>query len=399
MRLLSGLLKVIGAVIGLIVLGVGAVYLSDTTKFGRFAGALVNFENLNTNMEWWTPKDVVAGVDNPARIPTAAADARTIDRSALDAVVAWNEDKNPISLLVWHRGAIQLERYWGGFDETVISDTASMNKSITGLMVGYAIEDGAINSLDDPVSMYLPEWAGDERGNITVRNLLHMSSGLKVDPFTFNPFSRNADLFYGSNLAKTVLETERFEEPGARFQYSSINSQLLGLIVERATGKRLAELVSEKLWKPLGAADASLWLDREGGAAHAFCCFHTTPREWLRLGILLANGGALGDERIIPGDWLSLMTTPSPNNPQYGFQVWLGADFVGERTYNDLAALKIPHKEPFEASDVIFLDGSNGNRLIVIPSKELVIVRTGGFNLTYEESFIPNTLIRGIVTE
>ncbi len=399
MRIFVGLLKGIGIFLVLIVLGLTGIYLSDTTKFGRFVGALTGFSTLNTNMEWWVPKDIVEGIDNPKRIPSAKSESRTIRQDALDAVVDWNEDQNPISLIVWHKGAIQLEQYWGGFDETVISDTASMNKSITGILTGFAIEDGTIGSLDDPASKYLPEWAGDPRGEITVRNLLEMSSGLKVDPFSLNPFSRNADLFFGSDIVTTALETERNEDPGKRFQYSSLNAQLLGLIIERSTGKTLAKLASEKIWKPLGAADASLWLDDEGGMAHAFCCFHTTPRGWLRLGILLANRGRLGDKEIIPGYWLSLMTTPSPNNSQYGFQIWLGTNFVGERAYNDTASLLIPHKEPIAADDMIYFDGANGNRLIIIPSKELVIVRTGQFNLNYEESFMPNTLIRGIIDE
>ena len=397
MKVLRWIGKLFIGLIALIVIFVGGTYVSDPIKFGRFYSALTNFANLSTDEDWWTPKAPIAGADNPQPVPIATPQDRTIREDAFQQVVDWMDDKNSIGLVVAHKGQIQFENYWPGYDENTVSDTASMHKSILGLVYGFALEDGSIKSLDEPVKNYLTEWADDPRGDITIRQMMQNTSGLFIDPFSMNPFSRTAELFYGSDVEKVALATKRDIEPGTRFQYSSLNSQLLGIILERATGTPLAEYESEKLWKPLGGGEAHLVLDREGGMVRTFCCFRATPREWTRLGILLANGGKLGDKQIIPEGWMDEWLTPSPLNPQYGLQVWLGSDFTGERTYHEKTSLTVKHEEPIAAEDMFFFDGANGNRLYVIPSEDLVIVRTGGFNFDWEESFVPNTLIDGIM--
>ena len=397
MKVVRWIGKFFVALIALIAIFVGGTYVTDPVKFGRFYSALVNFSTLSTNEDWWTPKAPVAGADNPVPVPIATPQDRTISEEAFQEVAAWMETKASIGLVVVHKGQIQFEKYWPGYDETTVSDTASMHKSLLGLVYGFALEDGSIPSLDEPVKTFLTEWADDPRGDITIRQMMQNASGLYIDEFSMNPFSRTAELFYGGNIEKIALATKRDIDPGTRFQYSSINSQLLGIILERATGKPLADYESEKLWKPLGGGKSDLVLDREDGMARTFCCFRTTPREWARLGILLANGGKLGDQQIIPEGWMDEWLKPSPLNPQYGLQVWLGSDFVGERTYHEKTAMTIRHDDPIAADDMFFFDGANGNRLYVIPSKELVVVRTGGFNFDWEESFVPNTLINGIL--
>ena len=385
-----------GAFLGLLLFFMGVTYISDPIKFGRFYSAIINFSTLSTDQDWWTPIDPVVGAETPQPLPIAAPEDRTISEEAFTKVVNWLEDKNSIGLVVVHKGQVQFEHYWPGYDETTVADTASMHKSLMGLMYGFALKDGSLPSLDIPVSTYLTEWEGDPRGDITIRQMMQHTSGLTIDPFSMNPFSRTAELFYGGDITKVALETERAEDPGTRFQYASINSQLLGIILERATGKRLAAYESEHIWKPLGGGKANLVLDREGGIARTFCCFRTTAREWARLGILLANKGKMGETQIVPEDWMETWLTPSPLNPQYGLQVWLGTDFTGSRTYHQKTSLAIPHDEPIKAPDMFYFDGANGNRLYVIPSQELVIVRSGNFNMNWEESFIPNTLIDGI---
>ncbi len=396
MRILKVIGKGLAGLLALILLFMGGTYLSDPIKFGRFYSAFIYFPVLSTKDDWWTPQALVKGVENPAPLPVARSDELTIHPQAFDDIEAWLEDKNSIGLIVAHRGKIQYEKYWPGFDASTISDTASMHKSLMGLMFGFALRDGDIPSLDEPVKTYLTEWANDRRGDITIRQMMEHTSGLNIDPFSMNPFSRTAELFYGSNIEKLVLDTELAEDPGTRFQYASVNSQLLGIILERATGMKLNEYESKHIWQPLGAKDANLVLDREGGMARTFCCFRVEMREWIRFGNMLINGGKVGEAQIIPADWLQEWQAPSAKNPQYGKQVWRGTDFVGDRTYHDKTSLIIPHNEPMLADDLIYFDGANGNRLYVIPSKELVIVRTGNFNMNWEESFIPNTLIRNI---
>jgi CubicO group peptidase (beta-lactamase class C family) len=385
-------LKLLGKVLlGLVVLVIATVlffYARDPAVIRRLvAGPGMG---VVTETQKNSPKEVVAGseLDN---IPNGAAD--TIDTQALQAAEAYATQTNSVALLVFHRGALRYEKYWPGFDRDTITDPFSAHKTVMGLLVGAAIEDGLIDSIDQPASTWLTEWAQDARREITLRQLLQMSSGLDTPPFgTWTGFR----ITLGSQLEETVLALPLLKPPGTDFQYSNASSQLVGIVLERASGKRYAQYLSERLWGRLGAPAAQVWLDREGGMARTFCCLYTTAQGWLRVGRLILDGGRVGTDQVVPESWIRAMTTPAPTNPNYGLQIWLGSPPGKERRYNDRTAVKALHSEPFAAEDMIYIDGFGGQRVYIVPSEQLIVVRTGEARLDFDDAIIPNAILRGL---
>jgi CubicO group peptidase (beta-lactamase class C family) len=384
-------LKLLGKVLlGLLVVLIAIIlffYARDPAVFRRLlAGPGMG---VVTETQRNSPKESVPGVERDD-IVTGPADA--FDPAALQAAEAYATQTNSVALLVYHRGALRHEKYWPGFDRDTITDPFSAHKTVMGLLVGAAIEDGFIESIDQPASIWLTEWAADSRRDITLRHLLQMSSGLDTPPFgTWTGFR----ITLGSELEKTVLGLSLAKPPGTDFQYSNASSQLVGIVLERATGKRYAQYLSERLWQRLGAPTAQVWLDREEGMARTFCCLYTTARSWLRVGRLIMDGGRVDGEQLVPESWIRAMTTPAPTNPNYGLQIWLGSPPGKERRYND-RTVKALHSESFARDDMIYIDGFGGQRVYIVPSEQLIIVRTGEALLDFDDAIIPNAILRGL---
>jgi CubicO group peptidase (beta-lactamase class C family) len=335
------------------------------------------------------PQEAVPGVERDD-IPVAAADG--IDPAGLAAAEAYAAQTNSVALLVWHRGALRYEKYWPGYDRTFRTDTFSAHKTVMGLLYGAAIADGFIESVDEPAATYLPEWRGDARREIRIRDLLQMSSGLELPVFgTWRGFR----VTLGSDLPATVLPLQPEKPPGTDFQYSNANAAILGIVLQNAVGKRYAQYLSERLWSRIGAPSASVWLDHEGGMPRTFCCIYTTARGWLQVGRLILDGGRSGGEQVVPEAWIREMTTPAKTNPNYGYQIWLGSPPGKERKYND-KTVKAFHSEPYVAQDIRYVDGFGGQRVYIVPSQELIIVRTGQAIFDWDDAIIPNAILRAL---
>lgn len=367
-----------------------SLYLSDPLFWQRFATSLQGLDP--TAVDWRQPQEPVAG----GHLQLREDKAGDIAPEALREITEYAQGKETHALLVMHRGMLVLERYWNGFGPDSRFDTASMHKTVLAMLLGLAIEDGHIDSLDDPVGRYISEWADDMRGNITLRQLATMSSGLQVEAFRPSPLSRGMRLVLGTDIESLALALPAEGPPGEDFQYLNFNSQILGIALSRAIGQRYADYLSSRLWRPLGAPDAAVWLDREDGLARTFCCLLTTAPAWLQVGALLLNDGQLNGRRILPSGWVAEMTRASATNPNYGLQLWLGSPTDGVRRYNRLSELEAQHSEPYLAPDVILLDGVGGQRVYVIPSAELVIVRIGEPAMEWDDAVLPNALLRGM---
>ncbi len=367
--------------VALCVLACGGLVAWEWTYFKRMATYPRGREV--TDADWYTPREAVPG-NLTAELPTAAKSEISAD--ALAAAARYAEAKNSSALLVVHRGEIVAEHYWHGRDRHSVTNSMSMAKTIVGLLVGVAIAEGRIKSVDEPAATYLTEWAGDGRSRITIRHLLRMTSGLANAEHYDDPTSDIGYMYLGTDSLYVVANATLAGEPGARFDYNSINTQALAVVLERATGRRYAEYLSEKLWRPIGAGDASVWLDEPGGAAKCFCCLFATARDWARVGLLVLNKGKVGDRQVVPAEWIAEMTTPSPREPDYGYHIWLGNQGIRSED----------HEEPFAARGVVYLDGRHKQRVYVVPSHELVIVRVGENARGWDEAVLPNTLIRGL---
>lgn len=237
--------------------------------------------------------------------------------------------------LVLKGDTILTERYRYGRRDTDVFQSASMAKTIMAMLTGVAVADGKIRSLDDHASAYVPALKGSAYGETPVRALLRMSSGVAFsedylgqdDNTKLNTALRRKD---SPGMAALLAGySKRDAAAGSRFRYASSESMVLGLVLEAATGARLADYASEKLWRPMGAeADASWGTDPQGDGNGA-CCFNARLRDYARLGRLLANDGG----GVIPAAWVREATTAPANSPfsprtatpfyGYGYQTWL----------------------------------------------------------------------------
>jgi CubicO group peptidase (beta-lactamase class C family) len=246
----------------------------------------------------------------------------------------------------------------------------SMAKTVLGLLVGIAVSEGAIGSIDDPASKYVPELQGTEYGATSLRAFLQMSSGIGFIE-TYQPdddVSKLAAALFAPNgqggLAAVKQFNTRVAPPGTRFNYSSADSEVLGLVLSQAVRMPLTEYLSTRLWKKLGAEADAGWDVDPTGQEITFCCMVATLRDWARLGLMLANDGAWNGQQIVPRQWILDATTAAPDSylapggqmPSigYGYQVWLSP---GERRR-------------------FSLQGIRGQVMLVDPAAKLVVVHT-----------------------
>jgi CubicO group peptidase (beta-lactamase class C family) len=309
--------------------------------------------------------------------------------AALAKAQAFSDSHKGLGLLVLHEGRRIHESYGEGAGVTSTSASASMMKSVIGLLYGMAIEDGLIGSVDDPIGGYIAEWADDPRGAITLRQMLTMSSGLAPSDFM--------TILFAPDIAAEAVKLELAGEPGSEFSYNNAVTKLLTLALDRrlaAEGEGgVLEYLESELWCPLGNGPARVWVD-PAGKARGYAGMQATLRDWARVGELIRSKGRANGEQIVPEDWIEAMATPSQANAQYGLHVWLGREHTPQRAYSAGNPVKVPHSEPFVAKDIVYFDGFGGQRVYVLPSQGLTVVRIGEVDLTYDDARIPNLLAR-----
>jgi CubicO group peptidase (beta-lactamase class C family) len=341
-----------------------------------------------------TPQEVIKG-GNGRPIVRARADRSSLSPQAKAAAIALVAPLTTAQLLVWHKGSLQLEYYGEGYSTTTRSSPASMMKPILALAIGTAIAQGKIKSINDPVSLYLTEWANDPRGAITIKNILEMSTGLQ-NAQGFAPGSPGMQHSLGTDIRGVINAVPLAKPPGTEFQYNNFNSSLGGMVIERATGMRYVQWVSTTIWRPLGARDGAAWLDKEGGFARTYCCLIATGEDWLRVGLMIKDGGKVGRRQVIPASWIEAMIAPSPLNPNFGYQLWRASPYAAQRSYGPAITLKVPASEPFLADDMIYFDGAGGQRVYVSRKSDLVIVRIGKATTAWDDAALPNIIQLGL---
>ena len=338
----------------------------------------------------------IAGATTPVEF--AAVDQPVISADAIAEAERFAKANNSTALVVLYDGKLAHEVYWDGYSRDTEFSSHSMVKTLTGLAVATAQADGFIDSFDDPVSKYLPEAAGRPFADRTIRQLLHMASGVETVPLSRDPGSKIVQLSYGSDILSTALSFDMAAAPDTNFNHDNSHSILLGAIVSAATGQRYADYVSARIWNPIGARTAKLFLDRPGDTPHTDCCMASHPMDWIKVGEFLRNKGRVGGEQVVPETAIEAMLEPSPGNPNYGFQIWLGTPYTENRSYRgDLRGSY--HSEPYLADDLFFLDGFGGKRVYVIPSRKLVIMRLGTSSDTWDDAVLPNTIMRGLIAD
>jgi len=225
-------------------------------------------------------------------------------------------------VLIIHNDSIVYEKYWGDFSANRLATIFSVSKSITSLLCGIAVDEGYIESIDDPVTKYLPELKKkDPRwGRLTIRHLLNMESGLDFDDeYEFNikelkTVNAIARLNYGHNIMGQIKGLKFRCEPGTEFRYESMTTAILGVVIERATGIHYADYFSEKVWKPLQMESVALInIDsRKHHVAHAFGGITCTLKDLAKIGRLYLNLGVWDGKRIVSEEWIHLTTDFNP---------------------------------------------------------------------------------------
>lgn len=276
------------------------------------------------------------------------------------------EELNPASFLISWGDTIIFEEYWGDHNKDKLGNSFSMAKSVVSLLIGAAIQDGYINSIDEPVANYLDEFDIEGKNLITIRHILTMSSGLSWTENYFNPFCDVAELYYDTDAEDLTLNRREVErKSGEIFDYKSGDTQTLMYILKAATNKNVSDYASEKIWSKIGAESDAMWslVGDENSEEKSFCCIYATTRDFARLGKLINHNGAWNGEQLIDSAYVSEFKSLAPltkkngkPNLVYGFQYWV---------YTGL---------PYQ---VTYYRGMLGQYIISIPAYDLVIVRTG----------------------
>jgi CubicO group peptidase (beta-lactamase class C family) len=265
-----------------------------------------------------------------------------------------------VAFLIIKNDSIQYESYFEGYNAQSIVPSFSMSKSVVSMLIGCAIDEGLIQSTNEPITNYIPELKKNGFEKVQIEHLLQMTSGISFNEGYFNPLGDAAAFYYGRKLYKKMFRMKLKNEPGKTFEYISGNTQLLGLVLERALkGKTITSYLQEKLWSPLGMEyDASWSIDRnKNGIEKAFCCINSVARDYAKLGRLYLNKGKWEGQQLISENWVKHSTKSDTLNgaaPYYKYQWWiptLKGDFMAQ--------------------------GLLGQYIYVNPAKNLIIVRLG----------------------
>lgn len=292
-------------------------------------------------------------------IPKKIIAKNSLDHNQVFDFDTYLEDSKTVAFLVIQNDTIKYENYFNKYNQSSVSSSFSMAKSILSILIGIAIDDGLIKSVNEPITNYIPELKNNGFDKVTIEHLLQMTSGLDFDESYISPFSEASSYYYGTNVRNAISKLKLKKEPGQEFEYTSGSPQILGLILERViNGKTVTQYLEEKLWIPLGMEYEASWsLDRKkNGIEKTFCCINARARDFAKIGRLYLNKGYWDNKQIVSEAWVKKSTKIESLNgsaPYYQYQWW------------------IPNKNSFMA------EGHLGQFIYVNPSKKIIIVRLG----------------------
>ncbi|HWB62421.1 MAG TPA: serine hydrolase [Chitinophagales bacterium] len=264
-----------------------------------------------------------------------------------------------VAFLVIQNDSILTEHYWDGYSDSSLSNSFSMAKSITTMLVEIAIQKGVFTGWHQKVNTILPGLKGLHASELELWHLSAMCSGLDWDEAYKNPFTVTAKAYYGDDVSKLMIGLPIIDEPGKNFNYQSGNTELLGMCLIKATGKSLADLASDWLWKPLQAERNAKWHTDDKGTELAYCCFNSDARDFARFGKMMLHSGNWNGTQILDSSFVQLATTGNLV-PYYGYSFWLD-DSHGTKVFAQRGIL--------------------GQYIITIPAYNTVVVRLGKHSL------------------
>ncbi|MCY0970486.1 serine hydrolase domain-containing protein [Chryseobacterium wangxinyae] len=261
------------------------------------------------------------------------------------------------SLIIIRDNKLIHEQYWKNHHEYSLTNSFSIAKGIISILVGCAIDDGYLQSEDQLLSSVLPDYKNSEFGrHLTFKHLMTMQAGLDWEEEYHHPFAPNSKQYFVDDLKKQALEVEVKEMPGEKYEYQSVAAQVLGIALTEATGMKLADYLSKKIWIPLGMELPAKWSIDEKGMEKAFCCIHATARDFAKIGQFILQNGNWNGQQILSEQFCKNLILPTQANDAFCYTVWA----------NDDSNIKYR-----------FFYGFLGQFIIMIPDKNIVIVKTG----------------------
>ncbi|WP_147677072.1 serine hydrolase domain-containing protein [Algibacter pacificus] len=270
-----------------------------------------------------------------------------------------NKTNGTIAYVIIKNDSIWFENYYDGFNENAQTNSFSMAKSYVSGLMGKAIQEGYIKSLDQPVCDFLPEFCEGLAANLTVGDLSSMASGTNWDEKYYSPLSITTRAYFDDDLEKVVNSLKVVTEPGKAFKYASGDTQMLAMAIEKATGKKLYDYLTESFWKPLGSENPTLWqVDSEShDLVKAYCCIASNAKDFARFGKLYKDHGKWHGKQILDSAFVAKSITPRfKESPEYGYGWWMKQQ---------------------NGKNFFMMRGHLGQYVIVEPNDNIIIVRLG----------------------
>ncbi|MEK9740961.1 MAG: serine hydrolase [Flavobacteriaceae bacterium] len=280
-----------------------------------------------------------------------------------------------VAFLIIKNDSLYFEKYYDGYGVDSKSNSFSMSKSYIAAMLGKAIDEGYVKSIDQPVIDFIPELKGDYASQVTVGDLASMASGQRWDEAYYSPTSVTTAAYFVEDLGQLILDQPIEEQPGISFKYKSGTTQLLAMVIARATGKTLTEYLYESLWNPIGSEHESSWQvdSKENGLEKAYCCIASNARDFARLGKLYKDFGKWNGERVLDSTFIAhSLKARFEKSPQYGYSWWL---------------------KQFKGYNTFMMRGHLGQYVIVFPEENMILIRLGhskGPDSTNDDPFTPD---------
>jgi|JI10StandDraft_1071094.scaffolds.fasta_scaffold16937_5 CubicO group peptidase (beta-lactamase class C family) len=344
-----------GSLIVFIALAVIGLYA--TGKAWVIKALVYNYVNIDDNdifiqrkVENGTPRPwAVSAHYNKIPLDTATANELVRERS--------------VAYLIIQNDSLLYEAYWDGYSDSSLSNSFSMSKSVIGVLTGIALKQGYIKSLEQTVGEFIPEYKDNSMGKLTLRQLITMSAALSWDEAYSSLFSVTTEAYYGKDLKGLMDRLEVVGVPGKNYYYQGGATQLLAMVIMRATGKNLSEYCAASLWQPLGAEHPAEWtIDKDGGMEKASCCIYSNARDFARIGALYLHLGNMYGQQLLDTSFVQQSVVPAPlldegkPNTEYGYQWWISE---------------------VDGNKIFYCRGILGQYIVVVPSKNLIIVRLG----------------------
>ncbi|MEO1033572.1 MAG: serine hydrolase [Bacteroidota bacterium] len=276
-----------------------------------------------------------------------------------EALQKANNDWGTIAYVIIKNDSIWFEEYYDGFGENSKSNSFSMAKSYVSGMMFKAIQDGYIKSLDQPICDFLPDFCEGKASKTTVGDLSSMASGTDWDEAYYSPLSITTRAYFDDDLAKVSNGLKVVNDPGQAFKYASGDTQMLAMVIEKATGKKLYKYLEESFWKPLGSENDVLWqVDSDGhDLVKAYCCIAGNAKDFARFGKLFKDHGRWNGQQLLDSAFVAKAITPRfPESPEYGYGWWMKD--VGGKNFK-------------------MMRGHLGQYVIIQPEDNVIIIRLG----------------------